>query len=611
MFSLNLQKKALVDGPLKLKILKDGLKFTSDDKVFQEIIVKLRSTAPNLHLPLLLSSSDGLPIDEFEEIVEILNNLTFELNEHRSLSRAIYPAELAAHSSLILTDNFSRVEKNVDNGMFIDLLRNAYANDLEKESGGTGIIRCNLILNDLSQIHSFEFESEREYWQFLGAIKKGISNQSVSLKGKCKYLSTQTKSDNKDNKNLMRARFGVTITNTSTFTDNYEFQGTQLSVVSSLVDQAKSVNFSEVIALALTLDYTVPAKNVLGIGVRLPPGYIRIYKTENSNINIQVAITSEKRTILPSVQIEPNDLPFSSTENHYSLVPVDFEGNIYDTKEQKKESSPMPSSLTPVKTPIRSKSTWEIEIYNNFVHGKLLGKKTLSYNPFLDTVSFKSKEVDIYRITNLNSIESSPISRTRSMKFSLSPVRKESESLSPKLSPKKPTSLLAISTDVKPVSAQTMQIFMFKDPKSFDVEILEKQFNKALRVHIRNAVGINGSLGKSPPAVYCTVYLVGENGTRLTSNHTDVRTEPVKSFNPEWNKEILLQDSKLGIEDVQSVMILLRDASSGILKHKHIGQVLIPIDCFLPQDEASFCLPLEPSYRYSIYYLVNYLIVCF
>lgn len=135
-----------------------------------------------------------------------------------------------------------------------------------------------------------------------------------------------------------------------------------------------------------------------------------------------------------------------------------------------------------------------------------------------------------------------------------------------------------------------------RSPISFDAMQTPKLHNKALRIFIKSASSLPQTKSSIPNA-YCTVYLVGHNGDRLTSNHAEVRTPTVKSSDPVWDKEILLQDNDFGVNQVQSVMILIRDASSGILKHHHIGQATIPISCFLEGLEAQFCLPLEPSYR--------------
>lgn len=45
------------------------------------------------------------------------------------------------------------------------------------------------------------------------------------------------------------------------------------------------------------------------------------------------------------------------------------------------------------------------------------------------------------------------------------------------------------------------------------------------------------------------------------------------------------------------VMIKVRDSAAGVFKHKHLGQVIVPISCFIYQTEATFCLPLESTTR--------------
>eukprot|EP01034_Spumella_vulgaris_P025991 gene25991-32508_t len=140
-------------------------------------------------------------------------------------------------------------------------------------------------------------------------------------------------------------------------------------------------------------------------------------------------------------------------------------------------------------------------------------------------------------------------------------------------------------------------------PVFTEVQVKQRSLScRAARLFIKLAQDIPTSHPKSrgaplPPTAYCTAYLMGPNSEKLSANNAEARTEAVKSFCPEWNKEILLQDPRVSMEEVSGVMILIRDAASGVLKHHHIGQVTIPISCFLYQTEADFCLPLEPSYR--------------
>lgn len=129
-----------------------------------------------------------------------------------------------------------------------------------------------------------------------------------------------------------------------------------------------------------------------------------------------------------------------------------------------------------------------------------------------------------------------------------------------------------------------------------DVLLKAPQASRAARVYIKSACNLPLNRKGVAPSPYCVVYLVGENGAKLTSNTAESRTFVVdKDNNPVWNREILLQDGNGGIEKATGVMIKIKDGSAGILHHVHLGQVTIPIGCFIYQTEADFCLPLEAT----------------
>jgi hypothetical protein len=98
-----------------------------------------------------------------------------------------------------------------------------------------------------------------------------------------------------------------------------------------------------------------------------------------------------------------------------------------------------------------------------------------------------------------------------------------------------------------------------------------------------------------PPSAYCVVYLVGCDGEIIESLGN--KTLPIKSTNPCWNLEFLLH-TPLGISEIESVLIKVKDASVGTFRHKHLGQVELPIDIFLPtHPPAQLRLPLMPTDR--------------
>jgi hypothetical protein len=144
----------------------------------------------------------------------------------------------------------------------------------------------------------------------------------------------------------------------------------------------------------------------------------------------------------------------------------------------------------------------------------------------------------------------------------------------------------------------------FHDPLFCDIELTLRANLKAARLVIKHASSLPSSstalAAKGiPPTVYATVYLVDAKGEKRSVNSVDSRTEAIKSFDPQWNKEVLLQNERQGVDDITSVMILFRDSAMGYVKHHHIGRVMIPFSCFLDNTQADFCLPLEPTYRYD------------
>ena len=150
--------------------------------------------------------------------------------------------------------------------------------------------------------------------------------------------------------------------------------------------------------------------------------------------------------------------------------------------------------------------------------------------------------------------------------------------------------------------ACTGRALRYHDPLYYDVDLALEANLKAARLVIKRASNLPSSslaleAKKIPPTVYATVYLVGANGEKRSVNSADSRTDAIKSFDPEWNKEVLLQNEKQGLDDITAVMVLFRDSSVGYMKHHHIGRVNIPFSCFLDNVQADFCLPLEPTYR--------------
>lgn len=137
---------------------------------------------------------------------------------------------------------------------------------------------------------------------------------------------------------------------------------------------------------------------------------------------------------------------------------------------------------------------------------------------------------------------------------------------------------------------------------TLSVNIKQHGLRRGVRLVIHEATELPNCSSKSP-SPYCIVYLIDKYNQKLSHKVLEHRTEVISNdCNPQWNKELILQGVEAldgldshGLEDVASVLVIVRDASQGILKHHAIAQVTIPINCFVYQTEARFCLPLEST----------------
>jgi hypothetical protein len=113
--------------------------------------------------------------------------------------------------------------------------------------------------------------------------------------------------------------------------------------------------------------------------------------------------------------------------------------------------------------------------------------------------------------------------------------------------------------------------------------------------HLENIPLSSSGSQTLPPNVYCVVYIVGRDGKVIESIGN--KTVPIKSCNPVWNVEFLLH-THLGISEIESVLVKVKDANVGTFRHKHLGQIELPIDVFLPtHPPAQLKLPLMPTER--------------
>jgi len=141
-----------------------------------------------------------------------------------------------------------------------------------------------------------------------------------------------------------------------------------------------------------------------------------------------------------------------------------------------------------------------------------------------------------------------------------------------------------------------------------DVTIATDPLDKAVEVHILGAVDLPLQSGGYEPTCYCGVYLVDMQGEKINAKGTGMaakifgsseegewKTDTIKNkTNPMWDTKLVLQgEHEVGIDSVQSVVIIVKEVSSRFSRPKHLGQVTIPIGCFLTGTSVPLTLPLE------------------
>jgi hypothetical protein len=126
--------------------------------------------------------------------------------------------------------------------------------------------------------------------------------------------------------------------------------------------------------------------------------------------------------------------------------------------------------------------------------------------------------------------------------------------------------------------------------------------HRALRVTIKSAAGISPSAVGSKPRPYAVVYMIGEDGSRLSSKNIDAQTKiSYNGCNPVWNEDFILTGPN-GIEGVTAVRVKLKDKGTGkfMSGDLNLGQVDVPITCFVDRTVASLTLPVDPSGRMGL-----------
>jgi hypothetical protein len=163
----------------------------------------LQRVQPNELVKSACTSVVGLVTDDFFEDV-LLDTTDISDSSAEKRFKATYPpTDMSTSSFTILKQptldiNCRTLRSKNSPESFLKIVSNAYSGVQRNEGAGTKL-QCNLISQqpdtDSMIINAFEFDSEIEYWSFVGEIKRAISNINTNIKaeegnqsGYCHFL---------------------------------------------------------------------------------------------------------------------------------------------------------------------------------------------------------------------------------------------------------------------------------------------------------------------------------------------------------------------------------------------------------------------------------------
>ena len=439
---------------------------------------------------------------------------------------------------------------------FLANLSNAYKGAMRDENSEAKL-RISLIAEQGKgpQVQALEFRSERDYWGLVAAISRALvrKEEGVHWTGVCEIPTAASSADPSTASTAKKSLLGLLGVSKSraqeTDPDRIEVTGTRLRITSQGGGHvAYALELSSLRALALTSDWVEPKPYLLEIRLA---SEAEAAKGGMAGVNKHLGGT---RLALMGTDLEPVLSPqyYHRSPAAGSTIGAGVNENIL-----------LPLSLKEVLECKSSNGLTSIAVLTgtkyNTVEATPSGIHTIPFGSFMvssgasprraSTLSFFAEGVGVGAGAG------------------------GSGGRGPPQSPPPPLRL--------------------NDPLVASVAITQEAPRRAVRIHIVGSTDIPSSRMGAPSA-YCAVYLVDDKNQRISD--AEAKTEVVKGNNPTWDKDIVL-DGVVGLDNVSGVMITVKDSGGGLLKPLHLGQVVVPIGCFIEGHEARLCLPLEPTAR--------------
>ena len=500
----------------------------------------------------------------------------------------VYPAMEAATSSVVTLQSRQSTQggkkSSIDN--FLTNLSNAYKG-AKREENSLVNLRISLIAEQGRgpQVQALGFRSERDYWGLISAISRALvrRDEGVSWSGFCELPGSANSSDNgagdggrgssgssnnSGNNNGSDSKSASNTTNStgtakqkilSIFTgtskakheadgDRVEVKGLTLTVTSNGA-VAYSLDLNTLRALSLTSDWVEPKPYILEIRIAAEA-------SETSRVHL-----GGIRLALMGTDLEPVSSPqyYRRMQASSQQIGIGVNENIL-----------LPLNLQEVLQHKSSNGLTSVAVLTGMQFdgsaasaAHPAGIQTIPFNLFL-------------------ALDKATPRRASIISYSKEAVAARDQA--------------AAAAAAAPPQLRLNEQFVNS------ISVSQEAPRRVVRVHITGSTGIPSSrLGA--PSAYCAVYLVDDLNNRLSDGATgsviEFKTQVIKGNNPTWDKDIYIEmPSGDGTTDtVAGVLITVKDAGGGLLKPLHLGQVVVPIGCFIEGHEAQLCLPLEPTAR--------------
>lgn len=514
-----------------------------DDDDFASILLDGPSVAD-----LLLDSSDILSADSSMMSDSMFIQPSGDGEKGDESETVFYPAMEAATSSVItlqmrVSAGGGGKKSSIDS--FLTNLSAAYKGAKREENSAIKL-RISLIAEQGKgpQVQALEFRYERDYWGFVSAVSRAVVvKENVHWTGGCELPSSssgaaaESTSVSGAAKQKILSIFSGTKAKQEVDTDRLEIHGMVLTVTSH-GSVAYTLDLNTLRALALMSDWVEPKPYIL-----------------------EIRIASEA---------DPNNRGLGGTR-----------------------LALMGTNLEPV-----TSAQYYRRVQDAAQHIGAGINENILLPLTLDEVA-QSKSVN--GLTSVAVLTGTKYNATSSHPAGIHTIPFQSFLIQDKARPRRASIVSYTKPTIGASGASSPPQLRLNESVVATVPITQEVPRRAARVLIKGSTDIPSSrLGH--PSAYCAVYLVDDKNNKINDANgsvIEVKTEVVKGNNPTWNKDLTIEmPSTDGSSDtVAGVMVMVKDAGGGLLKPLHLGQVVVPIGCFIENHEAQLCLPLEPTAR--------------